>query len=477
MDPLAVDWLPSLAVLGVALAAGVALVWYFTRRHRAEPEAPLTPSLPLEQRDLLAQRDELLAQLRELLDTSAKRNPEQLSRERYALELATAAVLRQLDRREATVRAETVKVDEAKAQGAAAAEAEAAPAVSPALRGFLWATGTMVLVGGLLYLVSHQATARPQGATVTGNTPGMGSSPGPVDPEEARAKAAVAQNPDDIEARLDLARAYLRREDMMGVWNETQFVLAKEPSNPQALSYQALVRLAMGQSALALEMMQKALKTAPDFLDGYIHIALVYVRMGKTQEADAAIAEAIRRFPDEKEMLKRTLAEIKASTPAETAAPAPAEANPHAAVPAPGEALPADQAVPPLRAAAPPADAAPAASANSGPTVSGSIDLDPTLRGQVPPAAVIFVMARPVGGAAGPPLAVARLAATSFPLAFEISSANSMTGDPLPQALLLEARLDDDGDAATRTPNDPKAKLDGVKLGSRGLKLVLRRGP
>jgi len=479
MDPLAVDWLPSLAVLGVALAVGVLLVWYFRRRHRAEPEASLTPGLPLEERDLLAKRDELLAQLRELLDTSAKRNPDQLARERYALELTTAGVLRHLDQRQATAPAEAAKAAEARAEAAPAAQAAAPPAVSPALRGFWWATGTMVLVGGLLYLVSHQATARSQGATVTGNTPGMagsrsgmGSSPGPVDPEEARAKAAVDQNPDNIEARLDLARAYLRREDMMGVWNETQFVLTKEPTNPQALSYQALVRLAMGQSALALEMMQKALKTAPDFLDGYVHIALVYVRMGKTQEADAAIAEAVRRFPAEKEMLRRTLAEIKAATPAETAAPASAEANPHATVPAPGAAPPGEQAAPAPRAAA-----GPAAAANSGPAVSGSIDLDPSLRGQLPAAAVIFVMARRVGGAAGPPLAAARLAATSFPLSFEISAANSMTGDPLPQVVLLEARLDDDGDAATRTPNDPKARLDGVKLGTRGVKLVLRRGP
>lgn len=488
MDPVAVDWLPSVLVLSVAVAVGVFLVWHFTRRGR--PAAPVAPGPPVEERDLLAKRDALLAQLRELLDTASKRNPDQLARERYALELQAAGVLRELDQAGATAQAEPATAD-----GATAASAEPAPAGNPALRGFLWATGSMVLVGGLFYLVSQQATARPEGASVTGNTPGgmagnppgMASNAGPVDPEEARAKAAVDKHPDDIEARLDLARAYLRREDMMGVWNETQFVLAKDPQNPQALSYQALVRLAMGQSDLALDMMKKALATAPDFLDAYVDIALVYVRMGKAKEADAAIAEATRRFPDQTEMLQRVLAEMKAETPAETGPPAAGEANPHATVPAPGEpnphaAVPAPgQPASDEKAAAVPrgarsAAAAPVAPPDSGPTISGSIDIDPALRSQVQAGAVIYVMARPVGVAAGPPLAAVRLGASLFPVSFEIGSANSMTGDALPATVLLEARLDDDGDPATRTPNDPKAKLEGVKVGTKGVKLVLKRG-
>ncbi len=102
--------------------------------------------------------------------------------------------------------------------------------------------------------------------------------------------------------------------------------------------------------------------------------------------------------------------------------------------------------------------------------------MDPALEGQVPPGAVIYVMARPAGVPAGSPLAVVRLAANRFPLSFEIGSRDSMTGGALPEAVLLEARLDDDGDAATRAPNDPKAKLEGVKLGTKGVKLVLKRG-
>jgi len=51
-----------------------------------------------------------------------------------------------------------------------------------------------------------------------------------------------------------------------------------------------------------------------------------------------------------------------------------------------------------------------------------------------------------------------------------------MMGQPFPETLLIEARLDEDGDPTTRPPTDPKARLDGVKVGRTNLKLVLKRG-
>ena len=53
----------------------------------------------LDARDLVARRDALLQQLRELEDTAAKRTPEQLALERYALELEAARALRWSKRR------------------------------------------------------------------------------------------------------------------------------------------------------------------------------------------------------------------------------------------------------------------------------------------------------------------------------------------------------------------------------------------
>jgi hypothetical protein len=50
-----------------------------------------------------------------------------------------------------------------------------------------------------------------------------------------------------------------------------------------------------------------------------------------------------------------------------------------------------------------------------------------------------------------------------------------MMGQALPDRLLIEARLDADGDPTTRSPDDPKARLDGVKTGRTDVRLLLRR--
>lgn len=103
------------------------------------------------------------------------------------------------------------------------------------------------------------------------------------------------------------------------------------------------------------------------------------------------------------------------------------------------------------------------------------MDLDPSLKGQVAPGTVVFVTLREAGFGAGPPFAAKRLLATTFPIPFEISDADSMRGDPLPKEVLLEARADSDGDPMTRSPQEPAARQDDVKIGTVDVRLVLRR--
>jgi hypothetical protein len=79
---------------------------------------------------------------------------------------------------------------------------------------------------------------------------------------------------------------------------------------------------------------------------------------------------------------------------------------------------------------------------------------------------VVFVIARAQGVTAGPPAAVKRLTATSFPMQVDLSSADSMMGQPLPPKLRLEARIDSDGDPLTKSPSDPIAVNDGAAPGA-----------
>jgi tetratricopeptide (TPR) repeat protein len=311
-------------------------------------------------------------------------------------------------------------------------------------------------LGLLFFLVSQSARERSPEQSVTGDAPPSAGARA-EDPEVARARAAVQRNPADVDARLELARLNLIRRDMMGVFEETQQVLQRSPGNPRALSYQALVRLAMGQADKAESMLKEALAADPQLLDAYIHLMLVHVRTGRAAEAEKVLADAARRFPDREESLRGLLADLKSQSDETQAAESQESApDPHADVPVEGSGRRPE---------------------GAGKKVAGVLELDPSLGGERFAGAVVFVTLREGGFGAGPPLAARRIIAATFPIAFEIGSADSMTGADLPDELLVEARIDSDGDPVTRPPSDPYGQADRVAAGASGVKLVLKRRP
>jgi hypothetical protein len=434
-----VSWGPALAALAAGLAAGMALVWRLRATARVPPSA--SEEADVRRRDLEAHRDTLLDQLRELDDVGGDRDPELLARERDRLELQAARVLAELDR-------------QAPAPARTPAPAPAAPgavdARRAARRGFTWGIASAAAAAALVVWVS--GAARPRGADgqLTGNlperTPGQAATPAGADPELARLQQSVAANPEDLDARLELTQAYLGRSDMMQVWEQTQEVLARSPGHPRALSYQALVRLAMGQAGAAEEQLKQAMAAAPDLLEPRLHLSLVYMRTGRQAEADAVLDEAGRRFPAQKAALERLRTEMKAAEQGvEPMAPVD-----HPDVGAAAGGLPRP----------------------GGARVSGQIELDPA-RGAAPAGSIVFVTARAAGQSEGPPLAVKRLPA-AFPLSFTLGAEDSMMGQELPQELRLDVRLDTDGDPMTRAAGDATARIDPVRLGQDGLRVRLR---
>ena len=447
MNPSAViDWQSALAVLAVGLAVGAAFLW----RTRRAPAAALP--VALEARDLEARRDTLLRQLRELDDTASKRTPEQLARERYALELAAAAAMRDLERRVP-----------------AAAPANSAVAVeSPdrgAMRGFVWGTATASAIALLLFFVSRAAAPREEGGSVTGTAGRLSQAEGA--PTGMGGAPAAASG--DIDAHLTSARDHLAKQDLMGVWNDTRFVLEREPGNPSALSYQALVRLAMGQADVAEAMLKRAMAAAPDLLDAHLHLAVVYARTGRAAQADATIRAAMSRFPEQRENLLALMQELKQNAADEAANPAAAGA--HAGIAPPGGSGPAIETAGGRPGAAPVMGESNAAGMPA--RLSGVVELDASKKGSYT-GGMVFVTVRAVGVTSGPPVAVKRFSVAALPGAFAITSADSMMGQELPERVRIEARLDPDGDPLTRDPGDPSARLEDVKLGSTGLRLVLK---
>lgn len=109
-------------------------------------------------------------------------------------------------------------------------------------------------------------------------------------------------------------------------------------------------------------------------------------------------------------------------------------------------------------------------------SIQGTVALAEELAGDAPADAVLFVIARPAGVAAGPPLASRRFEAPRFPLRFEIGQQNVMLpGNSFRGEIQLSARLDRDGNPMTRLPGDLQGSASRIVApGAQGVEIVLR---
>ncbi|MGA8809101.1 MAG: hypothetical protein WB973_14585 [Thermoanaerobaculia bacterium] len=417
------DWLSAGGMILSGLIVGF-MFWYGMKSRAPKPD--------VERLDLEAKRDVLLQQLRELKETGGS------VEEQRRLERETADVLRALDKRKSPGSAGVPPADPARSSGRDALVPSDIAALTRAasIRGFIWGAASVAVLGGIAWFVTEKATPKTETASAPMASAPQ-SQPQQADPALQQIEAAVAKSPDDLAMRNQLAKAYLERENLMGVFEQTKYILARTPDDARALTYQALVRMSMGQRDPAAEMLRHAIKSDPQLLDAYVALAWDDIQRGKTAEAEAQIAEATRRHPEQKVRLDDVLSKMK------------------------------EQAKNPAPAASAPASA-PAA---NGPSVHVTL----TLAGAAPsPNAVLFIIARAAGQTAGPPAAVKRIAAPTFPLDIDLSTADSMMGQPLPATIRIEARIDSDGDPLTKNPSDPHAAQDGVATNGTKVSLALQ---
>jgi hypothetical protein len=431
-----IDWVSAIAVLAAGLVLG-ALFYLF---NKAKQVSKLGGEADLERKDLEAKRDALVQQLRD---------PSLGADERTRLEIETAGALRKLDRYGRSTFAGTTASQPAVASG-----------MNPTIKGFLWGALSIAALFALGYFVMQQAKPRQEGEELTGSidTPRQQAQQAPAqggaanDPMQ-QLQAAVQAQPNNLQLRNDLAQAYLERNDLMSVFQQTKFVLEQSPEDSRALTLQGLVRMAMGEADEATKMLQRATKSDPKNLDSWVSLAWVYAQDNRMQDAERMIAEAGKQVPQEKARLEQVFSQMKAQI-AQSAAARPAQ----------GGALPEGH--PPIDEASAAAPAAPAASTGVG--VRVTLDLDPGAKQR---SGIVFVIARNASG--GPPVAVKRVIAGSFPINVELTSADSMMGQSLPPTFRLEARLDADGDPLTKPPTDPAAMQDGVAPGA-SVRLALK---
>lgn len=432
------NWLPPLIVLGIGLAIGLVLALRMAWGKRAAAQRQL-PVDDVEVRDLRVQRDLLLSQLRELDDIAGKRSAEELARDRWELELEAARTLRALDRAEAKA-----------VSDAAAAPAPAPARGSPAWVGALWGGGVVAFGAVLFFALQSQTSQRAPGGSITGNDVSVGGPAAAMpDPALEAAIARAQANPQDVDAQLDLAAEFLYRDRLIDVFQVVQAARKIVPDHARALTYEAVVRQAMGLGDMAMSLLDQAVQKDPQLAEAWVRRGLIGFEQGKWQVAVESWEKALELRPDGRSALEPVIAEAKLRMQGGAGEPPPAPAAP----------------------AAPPASA-PAADGEAYQIV---LDLDPALRGKVAPGTPIFVYARNAGVKAGPPAAVKRLAVSDFPMTVTIGPGDTMMGMPLPASAYVEARIDSDGNAMTRSPSDPTASADDVAPG-KSIQLVLRTG-
>lgn len=315
--------------------------------------------------------------------------------------------------------------------------------MNASIKGFLWGAVSVGALAALAYFVMREAKPRQEGQELTGSIAQPQQQTAPAqqnDPMIVQLQAAIQTQPNNLELRNELAQAYLERNELMSVFQETKFVLERSPEDSRALTLQALVRMAMGETGQATQMLQRATKSNPKNLDSWVALAWVHAQAGRNDEAQKMIDEAARQVPEEKARLEGVWSQMRQQIAQRGAAQQMPEGHPPIA---PDTPVPA------------------AAAPSTGGGVHVTLDLDPAARTR---SGIVFVIARNASG--GPPVAVKRVVAGAFPINVELTSADSMMGQQLPPTFRLEARLDTDGDPMTKPATDPAAMQDGVAPGA-----------
>jgi hypothetical protein len=459
-----IDWITPTIVVAIGLAAGLLLAFRGSR-NATEGRSPDGAS---KREDLLQQKDRLLRAIREHQDTADFRDQSDGAETLLALEKEAAGVLRQLslDSDDDPSRALSPETeaqrpepgdDAAPPSGSshmglkfAGAALFATLLVFALLRGTSERTGDMQITGAgpEVSTIAKQApmpTAGQPGGAIPGVPPALKPKPsGRVD----RARARVSVEPKSELAWAELGYALLDAEGWIDAFQTAQSLREIAPGNPDARVIEAMVRVPMGQPDAAGTLLDEALGIDANHIMALTARGMIRYSGGNLTGAKEDWSRA-RKIAGPGKGHDELLAMASGSGPGgPTASPSGAGSAPVA-----GEAAP---------------------SGGDGLTVSGVISL--ATGEPAPEGGVLFIYARSPGQVSGPPVAVKRISTPALPVAFQLGPQDQMIkGMPFPATLDVSVRWDADGNAMTKSAEDPQASLAGVAAGASGLSLELTR--
>ncbi|MEZ4322655.1 MAG: hypothetical protein R3F61_34630 [Myxococcota bacterium] len=333
-----------------------------------------------------------------------------------------------------------------------------APAVAPQWQGAIYAIAGLALVGGLVYYASNQSVPRRDGAPMSGNQslgggetppagqPQPGGEPPWVTQQRATALAALEANPKDVKALNTMTQLALN--EPAKAWNYNEQAREADPNDLDAQMLNGVITAIMGMPDKAHEKFDAVLAKSPDHAATWAWQGLTYAEEKNWPKA----AEALQKAKDlglSDHTIDNTLAIAKNG----------------------GEA-PAGMGA----SGGPPPGPAPASAGSTATIASGVVSIDPNR--ETFKATTLFVNIKDPTNP-GPPIAAKKLPPGPYPLTFSITEADKigmggpMGNRPIPDTVQLSLRLDEDGNAFTKGPDDPEIVLDVTK-GTTGLELTLK---
>ncbi len=345
-------WLPPIIALTIGLIGAFLAARLLRAKARGNAKTPdrndAASDLRLRVRDLEIRRDELYQRL-------AQADEEGLGEaERADLEQAAARTLRDLDQAQAAYAAaapEGAKTHDASStpDGAIGGATVAPHAVagrvrSAAVIGFLSGFATAALVGILFYWADRDAKPRPMeeqqaGRPVPGGDEPHGDAPLPpvVASQVAELEAQIGADPDDLDARKQLALTLLSADRFVPAFEQASEVLQRSPGDPDAVFVHGVVRIAMGQNPEGIRLLDQVLESYPQHVYALLYKGIGQVRLGQQDEALATWREGIAQAGGSQPEIEGLMAELEqrmqnggapAAAPAAASSAAPSTSAP-----------------------------------------------------------------------------------------------------------------------------------------------------
>jgi cytochrome c-type biogenesis protein CcmH len=251
----------------------------------------------------------------------------------------------------------------------------------------------------------------------------------------------------DLQGAMNEGKQAFARQEFPKAIEAFKKVLSADPDNPVAHSYMGYILLQAGHGDGALMAFDKALSQAPDLPMALWGKGMVLYQDKKDFVSARGIFERLLSLVppgEERNEIAKVLAEMPAGDQKR------ADSEPSAA----------------------------AAGPSSTAQISGKITIDPKLKAKLDPNAALFIIARPAGTAAGPPLAVKKIDRPKFPLDYSLSQDNvMMQGTRFAGKITISVRLDKDGNPGTRGAGDLSGEYakNPVEVGANSVDIVINQ--